>query len=146
MQETDLFCYRLYVDRDDSRLALSQWEMWLQRNSVSHWLGANLESALCWYMQQIIMFGPEENGRKFADNIYRGILLEGIFLFFNSDFFEVCSGLVNYESLWVQVMAQFTCFLSSTTSWWYNFHCYHHPGLGTWLKWLAPGKFECDFR
>ena len=32
--------------RADSRLAPSQWEMLLQSNAVSHWLGANLESAL----------------------------------------------------------------------------------------------------
>ena len=32
--------------RADSRLAPSQWEMSLQSNAVSHWLGANLESAL----------------------------------------------------------------------------------------------------
>ena len=32
--------------RDDSRLAFSQWETALQSNAVSHWLGANLESAL----------------------------------------------------------------------------------------------------
>ena len=32
----------------DSRLAPSQWEMLLQSNAVSHWLGANLESALHW--------------------------------------------------------------------------------------------------
>ena len=30
----------------DSRLAPSQWEMSLQSNAISHWLGANLESAL----------------------------------------------------------------------------------------------------
>ena len=32
--------------RVDSRLAPSQWETSLQSNAVSHWLGANLESAL----------------------------------------------------------------------------------------------------
>ena len=32
--------------RADSRLAPSQWETPLQSNAVSHWLGANLESAL----------------------------------------------------------------------------------------------------
>ena len=32
--------------RADSRFALSQWETSLQSNDVSHWLGANLESAL----------------------------------------------------------------------------------------------------
>ena len=30
----------------DSRLAPSQWDPALQSNAVSHWLGANLESAL----------------------------------------------------------------------------------------------------
>ena len=32
--------------RADSGLAPSQWEMSLQSNAISHWLGANLESAL----------------------------------------------------------------------------------------------------
>ena len=32
--------------RADSRLAPSQWETSLQSNAVSHWLGANLQSAL----------------------------------------------------------------------------------------------------
>ena len=34
------------LSRADSRLATSQWEMPLQSNRVSHWLVANLESAL----------------------------------------------------------------------------------------------------
>ena len=33
-------------DRGESRLAPSQWETSLQSNAVSHWLGANLDSAL----------------------------------------------------------------------------------------------------
>ena len=37
-------CQPLY--RSDSRLTPSQWEMLLQCNTVSHWLGENLESAL----------------------------------------------------------------------------------------------------
>ena len=32
--------------RADLRIAPSQWQMLLQCNAVSHWLGANLESAL----------------------------------------------------------------------------------------------------
>ena len=36
---------RLYC-RADSRLAPRQWETLLQSNTVSHWLGANLKSAL----------------------------------------------------------------------------------------------------
>ena len=36
----------LYHYRDDSRLVASQWGMALLCNDVSHWLGANLESAL----------------------------------------------------------------------------------------------------
>ena len=34
------------LHRADSRLAPSQWEKALQSNTLSHWLGANLESAL----------------------------------------------------------------------------------------------------
>ena len=34
------------ASRTDSKLSHSQWETSLQSNSVSHWLGANLESAL----------------------------------------------------------------------------------------------------
>ena len=34
------------INRDESRFALSQCETSLQSNGVSHWLGANLESAL----------------------------------------------------------------------------------------------------
>ena len=36
----------LLVSRADSRIAPSQWETALLCNSVSHWLGASLESAL----------------------------------------------------------------------------------------------------
>ena len=36
----------LHYHRADSRLVPSQWEMSLQNNTVSHWLGATLESAL----------------------------------------------------------------------------------------------------
>ena len=38
--------------RADSRLAPSQWEASLQSNAVSHWLGANLESAMLAYDQE----------------------------------------------------------------------------------------------
>ena len=34
------------ISSADSRFAPSQWETSLQGNAVSHWLGANLESAL----------------------------------------------------------------------------------------------------
>ena len=43
---------RFEAYKADSRLAPSQWETSLQSNAVSHWLGANLDSALackdCW--------------------------------------------------------------------------------------------------
>ena len=35
-----------YSHKADSRLAPSQWETSLQSNAISHWLGANLKSAL----------------------------------------------------------------------------------------------------
>ena len=38
-----------YTCRVDSRLAPSQWKTSLQSSTVSHWLGANLESALYMY-------------------------------------------------------------------------------------------------
>ena len=46
--------------RVDSRIAPSQWETSLQSNAVSHWLGANLESAphmcdlpTCWGLRHL---------------------------------------------------------------------------------------------
>ena len=36
----------LWQNRADSRFAPNHWETSLQSNAVSHWLGANLESAL----------------------------------------------------------------------------------------------------
>ena len=41
-----LFSHNIPVYRVDSRLVPSQWETPLQSNTVSHWLGTNLESAL----------------------------------------------------------------------------------------------------
>ena len=38
--------YYLYNGKADSRFASSQWEMSLQSNAISHWLGTNLESDL----------------------------------------------------------------------------------------------------
>ena len=50
------------IFKADSRLALSQWETVLLCNDVSHWLGANLESALTllllWEHKQIGSFHP----------------------------------------------------------------------------------------
>ena len=43
MQESDC---KIHHHRVDSRLAPNQWEKPLQSNAVSHWLGANLKSAL----------------------------------------------------------------------------------------------------
>ena len=40
------------IFRADSRFAPSQWEASLQNNAASHWLGANLESALVLIRQQ----------------------------------------------------------------------------------------------
>ena len=36
-----------HVTRADHRFAPSQWDTSLQSNTISHWLGTNLESALC---------------------------------------------------------------------------------------------------
>ena len=84
--------------RADSRLAPSQWETSLQRNSISHWLGANLESALysitysmtvikvehidyTWILQMTThsspfhTLSPRQNGCHFLDNIFKYIFL-----------------------------------------------------------------------
>ena len=42
-----------YNYRADSWLAPSHWETTLQSNVVSHWLGANLESALNYYLSRM---------------------------------------------------------------------------------------------
>ena len=48
------YCTIIYC-RADSRLAPRQWDTLLQSKAVSHWLGANLESALCCIIS--ILFG-----------------------------------------------------------------------------------------
>ena len=45
----------LYPPLPDSRLEPSQWETSLQSNAVSHWLGANLESALAHGSRQVFV-------------------------------------------------------------------------------------------
>ena len=42
---------KIMINWADSRLASSQWETPLQSNAVSHWMGANPESALVKYQQ-----------------------------------------------------------------------------------------------
>ena len=44
-----LHLHEWWYCRADSRFVPSQWETVLLCNSVSHWLGASLESALYWY-------------------------------------------------------------------------------------------------
>ena len=44
------------IFRADSRLAPSQWETSLQSNAVSHWLGADLESALIFHQARFQSF------------------------------------------------------------------------------------------
>ena len=72
--------------RTDSRFAPSQWETSLQSNAVSHWLRANLESALqydvilaqfqrpdCTSFHYVNTLRPRQNGRHFADDIFKCI-------------------------------------------------------------------------
>ena len=47
VKKVHLFCHLVLLSND--RFASSQWEMSLQSHAVSHWLGANLESALHMY-------------------------------------------------------------------------------------------------
>ena len=78
----DCHCVRYYLlthihYRADAKFAPSQWETSLQSNAVSHWLGANLESALhCYCWPEFCWVNAEGNvsqdpGRKITrDNIY----------------------------------------------------------------------------
>ena len=56
-----------HVFRADSRIAPSQWEMSLQGNAVSHWLGANLESALIF----IIMHHNCTSNQKHSGHVHK---------------------------------------------------------------------------
>ena len=62
-----------YVCRADSRFAPSQWETALLCNDVSHWLGANLESALCLDRQGYIEYITCYSGGYYRDH-YAGTL------------------------------------------------------------------------
>ena len=54
-----------YSGRSDSRLAPGQWETPLQSNTVSHWLGANLDSALLRYKVNMISLTTPPRGNAF---------------------------------------------------------------------------------
>ena len=56
--------YSIIYVRADSRFAPNQWETSLQSNAVSHWLGANLESAL--YLNETQRDYPLENPCSFV--------------------------------------------------------------------------------
>ena len=54
--------------RADSRLAPSQWETSLQSNTVSHWLGANLESTLERYTPIVDFITENQHNMNKLDN------------------------------------------------------------------------------
>ena len=53
--------------RADSRLVPSQWETSLQSNAVSHWLSANLQSALNYHLQGVRVNSLDELFGKFKN-------------------------------------------------------------------------------
>ena len=74
------------ITRADSRFAPSQWETALLCNDISHWLGANLESALVTILSEALtkwpslgthlnILRPRQNCRRFTDDIFVCILL-----------------------------------------------------------------------
>ena len=80
-------CHIIWICRADSRHALSQWETSLQSNAPSHWLAANLASALdvqswqwptntpcCRSNLHFNSLGPERGGSTFASVFFRLIL------------------------------------------------------------------------
>ena len=115
-------CYH----RADSRLGPSQWETLLQSNTVSHWLGANLVSALLPCTQYIIVhyyiiiilvhyytlasllntLGPGQNRRHFADDIFKCIFLNGnVWISIKISLKFVPKGPINNIPALVQIMA-----------------------------------------
>ena len=60
--------------RADSRFTSSQWETPLQSNAVSHWLGANLESAL-WWLSDIITALAISQGDKPSSVVIVALIL-----------------------------------------------------------------------
>ena len=52
-------CSLIYNIRADTRLPPSQWETSSQCNTMSHWLGANLESALYSVLWFIVLFATK---------------------------------------------------------------------------------------
>ena len=118
--------------RADSRLVPSQWETSLQCNTVSHWLCANLESALSLYtqtwmtsktvrpqsvtgfalMQKLTIFTPintlrpRQNGRHFADDIFKCIFLnKNVWIPIKISMKFVPKGPINSIPALVQIMA-----------------------------------------
>ena len=118
--------------RADSRLVPSQWETSLQNNAVSHWLGANLESALKFMMgypalnfSTVISLAARlllwlfwvgkkcvhtlvsrQNGRHFTDDNFNGIFLhENICTFIQISLKFVAKGPVYNKPSLVQIMA-----------------------------------------
>ena len=79
------WCYRA-----DFRLVPIQWEMSLQNNDVSHWMGANLESALCYLVNQT---GTNTNDLYESGSTFR----QYSFFWLNiHTFFVLCFDLFNY--------------------------------------------------
>ena len=75
---TQVMCGDQWPHRADSRPAPSQWEMSLQRNTSSHWLGANLKSTL---PHDDYKFKTERNGHYFANNLFEIHFTERKFAF-----------------------------------------------------------------
>ena len=100
-----------YMCRADSRLAPSQWETSLQSNTVSHWLGANLESALyvCYSYDAVLYINalrPRQNGRHFADDTFKRIFLnENVRISIKISLNFVPKGPINNIPAMVQIMA-----------------------------------------
>ena len=58
--------------RADSKSAPGQWETSLQSNAVSHWLGANLESALNTFIMYFVLQGTPRSSQPWCLWIHVG--------------------------------------------------------------------------
>ena len=82
------------IIRSDSRLAPSQWEMVLLCNDVSHWLGANLESAL------IMLRKQQVNIQEMSSDWLLPVFCSPSHAGHNTLLFDCCDARLQYLHCW----------------------------------------------
>ena len=122
--------------RADSRFAPSQWEMSLQNNSISHWLGANLESALHHDIDCEELF--DVKWLKLTHSIFTGVfvLLEVLYEYYSDIIDWPYCRVKWYHKTWSTLVQAVSSCLMSTTH--YLYHCWLFVTWTIWniLEWI----------